>query len=216
MHAQGSGPHRETSMKLPCLLALLSIALSCGAETMTFDTDATGQPPAGWSCGATGNGTPKWSVEADSGLGRRVLKQSGRAPFSWCVKDDIALADGWVEVRFKPLAGREDRAGGLIWRWKDGDNYCVARANALENNVSLYHTTAGARRTIVYKDAPVAANTWHTLRVDFRGVHIRVALDGKAYIELDDTHIEGSGKAGVWTKADSVTLFDAFACGSGP
>lgn len=57
---------------------------------------------------------------------------------------------------------------------------------------------------------------WHTLRVDFEGAHIRVALDGKTTIDLDDTHIQGSGKAGVWTKADSVTLFDAFAYGGGP
>ena len=78
------------------------------------------------------------------------------------------------------------------------------------------NTTAGSRRTIQYKDAPVAGNAWHTLRVDFKGSSIRVALDGKVYIDLTDTHITGPGKAGVWTKADSVTLFDAFAYGSGP
>jgi len=194
-------------------IALLSCAISAGAEPMNFDATPIGQPPTGWICGATGKGAPKWTIESDRDLGHSVLKQSGRAPFPWCVKDDIALADGWVEVRFRPVSGREDQAGGVVWRWKDGDNYYVARANALENNVSLYHTTAGSRRTIEYKDAPVAGNVWHTLRVDFKGAHIRVALDGKAYIELDDTHIQGAGKAGVWTKADSVTLFDAFAFG---
>jgi len=54
---------------------------------------------------------------------------------------------------------------------------------------------------------------WHTLRVDFKDTAIRVSLDGKAYIDLKDNHIQGSGKAGVWTKADSVTLFDAFTYG---
>ena len=62
------------------------------------------------------------------------------ATFPWCVKKDVSIADGYVEVKFKPLAGREDQAGGLVWRWKDGDNYYVARANALEGNVSLYYT----------------------------------------------------------------------------
>ena len=184
------------------------------AEPITFDRDAPGQPPIGWTCGATGKGTPQWTVEAEPGGTRRVLKQSGRAAFPWCVKNDIALADGWVEVRFRPLSGREDQAGGVVWRWKDGDNYYVARANALENNVSLYHTTAGSRATIQYRDAPVAKNAWHTLRVDFKGAAIRVSLDGAAYIDVQDTHIQGAGKAGVWTKADSVTLFDAFAYGN--
>jgi hypothetical protein len=202
-------------MTRPLLIVSLLASAGCVmAEPVTFDRDALGQPPAGWICGSTGGGSPKWTVETEPGGTRRVLKQSGRAPFPWCVKDDITLADGWVEVRFRPLSGREDQAGGVVWRWKDGDNYYVARANALENNVSLYHTSAGSRRTIQYRDAPVAKDTWHTLRVDFKGAAIRVSLDGKAYIDVQDTHIRGAGKAGVWTKADSVTLFDAFGYGS--
>ena len=111
------------------------------------------------------------------------------------------------------MEGREDRAGGVVWRFKDGDNYYVARANALENNVSLYHTTHGSRHTIKYVDAPVAAKQWHTLRVEFAGNHIKVILDGKQYIEEEDDHIAGAGAVGVWTKADSVTAFDDFAWG---
>ena len=90
------------------------------------------------------------------------------------MKQGTALADGVVEVKFKPLTGREDQAGGVVWRWKDGDNYYVARANALENNVSLYYTERGSRRTIKYVDAPVPGNAWHTLRVEFKGTRIRV------------------------------------------
>jgi hypothetical protein len=116
-------------------------------------------------------------------------------------------------VRFKPISGREDQAGGLMWRWKDGDHYYVARANALENNVSLYYTEKGSRHTLKYIDAPVPGNVWHRLRVEFDGTKIKVILDGKAYIELDDTHIKGSGAVGVWTKADSVTAFDDFSYG---
>ncbi|MCY1335073.1 hypothetical protein D9M69_208470 [compost metagenome] len=130
------------------------------------------------------------------------------------MKQDVSLADGFVEVRFKPVAGREDQAGGVIWRWKDGNNYYVARANALEGNVSLYYTTGGRRHTIRYRDAPVAPGIWHLLRVEFTGSRIRVALDGKRYIDVVDDHITGAGAVGVWTKADSVTLFDAFSFGN--
>ncbi len=77
--------------------------------------------------------------------------------------------------------------------------------------MSLYHTTNGSRQTIAYQDAPVAPNVWHTLRVDFTGTAVHVSLDGKTYISTQDSHIAGAGKAGVWTKADSVTLFDGFA-----
>lgn len=182
------------------------------AATISFDLEPTGTTPKGWLAGTTGSGSPKWTVEADPTAPSKpnVLKQSGSGTFPWCIVKQSVLADGSVEVRFKPLSGREDQAGGVVWRWKDGNNYYVARANALEDNVSLYYTQNGSRRTIKYVDAPVARAQWHTLRVEFAGKRIRVLLDGKAYIELDDDHITGPGSVGVWTKADSVTLFDDF------
>ena len=189
-----------------------AFAMSAHAGTFGFDEDATGAAPKGWTCGATGAGTARWIVEADPSAPSppNVLRQSGSADFPWCARKDIAMADGFVEVRFKALAGREDQAGGLVWRWQDGNNYYVARANALENNVSLYYTVNGSRKTLKYVDAPVPANQWHTLRVAFQGKRIQVTFNGKTYIELDDDHIKAGGAVGVWTKADSVTSFDDF------
>jgi hypothetical protein len=189
---------------------------SAAAQTAGFDNDSTGALPAGWRAGVTGPGVPKWTVEADTSAPSKpnVLKQSGSGTFPWCVRPDVSFADGWVEVKFKPLSGREDQAGGVVWRWKDGDNYYVARANALENNVSLYYTANGRRNTLKYVDAPVPGNAWHTLRVEFSGKKIRVIYDGKATIEMEDAHVGGAGAVGVWTKADSVTLFDDFGFGA--
>jgi hypothetical protein len=204
-------------MNAPVLTALvLAASLPAAAETISFDQDPVGSLPAGWVAGVTGGGTPKWAIEADATApsAPNVLKQSGSGTFPWCVKKGVSLTDGTVEVKFKPISGREDAAGGLVWRWKDGDNYYVARANALEDNVSLYYTQNGRRNTIKYVNAPVAKNQWHSLRVEFSGKRIRVALDGKVYIDLDDDHIAGPGAAGVWTKADSVTSFDDFSYAS--
>jgi len=182
------------------------------AETINFDQDTVGSLPAGWKAGITGRGSPKWTVERDDTAPSppNVLKQSGSATFPWCIKSDTSIENGSVEVKFKPISGSEDAAGGVVWRWKDGDNYYIARANALENNVSLYHTTSGRRITIKYVDAPVAKNQWHTLKVEFAGKSIRVAFDGKVYITQEDDHIAGAGAVGLWTKADSVTAFDDF------
>ena len=194
---------------------LVLMAMPAMGETIMFTHDKQGALPAGWAAGVTGHGTPKWTVEADPAVpGSNVLKQSGSGDFPWCVKQGTSIADGFVEVKFKPVAGREDQAGGVVWRWNDGDTYYVARANALENNVSLYYTTGGRRHTIRYQEAPVAARVWHTLRVEFAGNHIQVSLDGKRYIDETDEHITGAGAVGVWTKADSVTLFDAFTYGT--
>jgi hypothetical protein len=203
----------------PVLVFLGVVAMNATAvETVNFDSTEPGALPAGWLAGVTGKGSPKWSVEREASAPSKpnVLKQSGSGTFPWCVRKDAALADGFAEVKFKPVAGREDQAGGLVWRWKDRDNYYVARANALEDNVSLYYTEGGSRKTIKYVDAPVARDAWHTLRVEFSGKRIKVILDGVARIELEDAHISGAGAVGVWTKADSVTLFDDFAYGKAP
>ena len=198
----------------------LSTAIASGtavADTLGFDMDAPGKPPAGWKAGVTGRGAPVWEVRQDQSAPSKphVLQQSGSGTFPWIVLPSISIENGQVEVKFKALAGKQDQAGGLVWRWKDGDNYYVARANALENNVALYYTQNGRRNTLKYVDAPVPAKTWHTLRVEFSGTHIRVALNGKVYIELDDDRIKGAGAAGLWTKADSVTAFDDFTYGPG-
>jgi hypothetical protein len=205
-------------MKTAAYIMVISMTTTIAlAETENFDDVKPGTLPAGWVAGVTGSGEPRWAVEADPTSPSRpnVLKQGGKGTFPWCVKQGASLADGYVEVKFKPLTGRQDQAGGLVWRWKDRDNYYVTRANALENNVSLYYTQNGRRITLKYVDAPVPRDTWHTLRVEFSGRKIRVIFDGKPTIEMEDGHITGSGAVGVWTKADSVTLFDDFSYGAG-
>jgi hypothetical protein len=207
-------------MRQACIVAVvMGLNTMASAASIQFDDDKPGAPPAGWESGVTGSGSAVWLVEADASAPSppNVLKQSGRGTFPWCVRSDSNIGDGYVEVRFKPIAGKEDAAGGVVWRWKNGNNYYVARANALENNVSLYYTERGRRNTVKYVNAPVAKDRWHTLRVDFQGARIRVALDGKTYIELTDQHIAGAGRVGLWTKADSVTAFDDFSyASSGP
>src|SRR5947208_9205154 len=109
-----------------------------------------------------------------------------------------------------PVSGKEEHAGVIIWRAKDSDNYYIARANALEDNVCIYHTIKGKRTEKKRANVKVASGQWHTLRVEFEGSHFKVALDGKLALEWDDDTFKDAGKVGVWTKADSVTLFDDF------
>lgn len=192
---------------------LLASAALAGTEN--FDATKPGELPGGWRGGVTGNGHPKWEVVQDSSAPSKpnVLKQSGEGTYPWCVNTNTSVTDGFVEVKFKPLSGKEDQAGGLIWRWQDGDNYYIARANALEDNVTIYHTIKGKRTEKKRVAAKVASNQWHSLRVDFKGRHFTVTFDGSKALQWEDETFKQAGAVGVWTKADSVTLFDDFACG---
>ncbi|HLX63413.1 MAG TPA: family 16 glycoside hydrolase [Planctomycetota bacterium] len=190
----------------------LIACLTIRAESVNFDDTKAGELPKGWVAGVTGDGKTKWTVEADASAPSKpnVLKQSGEGKYPYCVKKDVSIKDGFVETKFKPVSGKEDQAGGLIWRFKDGDNYYIARANALEDNVTIYHTVAGKRVAFKNVETKVSSGEWHTLRVDFKAAHFTVSFDGKAVIEADDSTFSDSGAVGVWTKADSVTLFDDF------
>lgn len=193
-------------------LVFPNMALS---ETVNFDNAEVGKPPIGWTATQTGRGNAKWTVVKDDTAPSKpnVLKQSGQATYPVCIKNDSSLKDGFVEVKFKPISGKEDQAGGVIWRAKDADNYYVARANALEDNVTIYHTVKGRRTEKKRTEVKVASNEWHVLRVDFKDNHFMVTLDGRKAIEWDDDTFKDAGKVGVWTKADSVTLFDDFSYG---
>jgi hypothetical protein len=188
------------------------VLLAAAAETVNFDKAEAGKPPAGWTATQTGSGQAKWAVVQDATAPSKpnVLRQSGEATYPVCLKDDSNLKDGFLEVKFKAISGREDQAAGLVWRARDANNYYVARANALENNVTIYHTINGRRTEKKRTSMKVPANQWQTLRVDVQGNHFTVSLNGQKALDWDDETFKDAGKVGLWTKADSVTLFDDF------
>ena len=186
------------------------------AETVNFDDLKSGAAPAGWTATQTGSGTAKWTIEKDESAPSKpnVLKQSVQATFPVCFKNDTNIKDGFVEVKFKPVAGKEDQAGGVIWRVQDANNYYISRANALEDNVTIYHTIDGKRVAFKNINTKVTSGIWHTLRVGFEGNKFTVMFDGTKVIEATDASFANAGKVGVWTKADSVTAFDDFSYAS--
>ena len=192
-------------MKWPGLLAAAA-ALAVAAVT-------SAQPSGGWLTGQTGRGTARWTRQGET------LTYEGGAAFGWAVREAASYRDGWVETRFKPMTGREDRAGGVVWRWRDADNYYVARANALEDNVVAYKVVRGRRTDLTPVGAapgtygvkvPVPTGAWHTLRVDFTGAQFEITYDGRHLFAVRDETFRDAGLVGIWSKADSVTEFTQF------
>jgi hypothetical protein len=202
---------------LTTLVAMAGLtAATASAGTANFDDAKASEVPIGWTATKTGQGEPKWTVVADNSAPSKqnVLKQSGEADYPVALKNDTSVKDGFVEVKFKPVSGKEDQAGGIIWRAKDADNYYIARANALEDNVRIYHFVNGKRTQFKGAGEEVASGQWHTLRVEFAGNKFTVLFNGKQLFEAEDDTFKDAGKVGVWTKADSVTLFDDFSYGA--
>jgi hypothetical protein len=151
----------------------------------------------------------QWGVEAvqEAPSGTRVLVQRAvQNAFNVIVAPPGPYTDVDISVRFKPMAGREDASGGIVFRFAEG-RYYVMRANALENNFRLYSYDHGRHELASASVQPPALGQWHTIRVVAVGDHIQGWLNGKLLLDYRDTRFR-SGRAGVWTKADSITAFD--------
>src|SRR5262249_12216624 len=219
--APDAGSDGEMKPLLHSLFAVAALVFAgrAGAEgkspiVFDFEGDPTGAPPAGFEFGRTGQGAPgHWVVQAEEGVpsGAHVLVQTDTDahdhPFPLAYAGP-ELADLRLSVRCRPVAGRVDQGCGLVFRLKDANNYYVARANALEDNVRLYHVVDGKRRQFAGWNGKVASGAWHELAIEAQGDHFQVFFDGARVIDAKDGTFAGAGKFGVWTKADSLIHFD--------
>jgi len=211
---------------VPVILVAAGVAgAAAGSEqAVDFQRDTVGEAPKGFSFAHTGPGSAvRWEirVDASSPSGDHVLVQASddatRGRFPLAIYEGAQLADGSVAVRFKTISGEVDQAAGVVWRYRDPDNYYIVRANALEGNVVLYKVEKGKRSDLkpigagwfAYGEkANVAKGRWQELRVEFAATRFRVFLDGKPLFEVEDDTFAQPGRVGLWTKADSVTAFD--------
>ena len=151
----------------------------------------------------------RWAVEEMAGApsGKRVLVQRAlENSFNVIVAPGGPYTDVDVSVRLKPISGREDASGGILFRFSNG-RYYVVRANALEDNFRLYYYDRGRRQLTTARVQPPALGQWHTIRVLAIGDHIQAYLNGQLLLDHRDSRFQ-SGQVGLWTKADSVTAFD--------
>jgi hypothetical protein len=203
------------------ILLLVGIARHAGADpparTWTFEGDALEAPPSGFTFARTDGGRMgRWLVRAmpDAPGGKNVVVQldddSTRDRYPVAVAAEPILRDLRLSVRCRPIAGKVDQACGLVFRYRDENNYYVTRVNALEGNVRLYYVQDGKREQFASWRGEVPHDSWGELRADARGDHLVVHWNGKQVIDARDSTFADAGKVGLWTKADSVTAFDDF------
>jgi len=200
-------------LSLIAVLTLISVPGNM-PRSFTFESDPVGAPPAHFEFARTGHGAAgKWTVEVERGGKNHVLLQSSADKtdyrFPVAVVKNESFRDVTLTVRARPLAGEIDQGFGVVWRYRNADNYYITRCNALEDNCTIYHVINGSRRPFQNHSVKVASNAWHTLKMEARGNHFVVWFDGAKVLDARDDTFQ-SGQVGLWTKADSVIEFDDF------
>jgi len=185
-------------------------------RVFSFNTNEVSKLPAGWRQEHTGAGEGSiWTVVADnsapSGNGA-VLAQTAEGPdalFNLCVVEDSRFKDLELQVAFKAVRGKNDQGGGVVWRFRDHDNYYIARMNPLEDNFRVYRVVAGKRKQLQSRDGlKVKAGEWHTIKIEMERDHIHCCFDGEKMLDVKDETFKDAGKIGLWTKSDAQTDFD--------
>ncbi len=179
-----------------------------------FDDNKVDEVPMGFQSALTGKGEQgRWVVKkiehapsADNVVVQTKLDDTDNR-FPLLILDGVSYKDFAAFVKFRAISGKTDQAGGLVFRYKDNNNYYVIRANALENNVRLYSVINGSRRQIAGKNIKVPSNEWHLLKVVCKADKIQCFFNNTRVFEVSDDTFD-SGSVGLWTKADSYTYFD--------
>ena len=181
---------------------------------IAIDQMTLGSPPEEFTFARTGRGSEGvWTVVADptASAGRAIEQTSTDRTdyrFPLAIHERLSAANLNVELGFKAVAGKLDQAGGIVVRLQDADNYYVARANALEDNVRFYRVVHGRREQLDGADLKVAPNQWHTIGLRAEGDRFTISYDGKMLFSVTDKTFAEAGGVALWTKADSVTRFD--------
>jgi hypothetical protein len=203
-------------MRTVSLLISLSLFASTG-RIINFDNAPIGKAPPGWTFTTDRGGAPDWEVRRDQTAPTQpyVLAEISNERFDnrfpLAILDGMNLRDGDVSVRIKPIAGKEGQSAGLVWRYRDENNYYVVRANAVEKSVSVYKVENGKRiRLCPGVRHDISPNTWSILKVSAHGDRFQVYVDHRRILQGMDHTFTGAGKVGLWTMGDSVTYFDDF------
>ena len=188
------------------LIVLFAASTAVGAG-FDFDLTDDGAIPSGFT--VTGGA---WQVRSDDTppTTAKALVQTAKnegSDFNIIINDKMKLRDVEISVRFKSLSGQEDQGGGPVWRYRDFNNYYIARFNPLEDNFRVYKVADGRRKML--KSATIKATPgWHEIVITMFGNRIECFYDGQLQLTTDDDTFTEAGQIGLWTKADAVTAFD--------
>ena len=175
-------------------------------QAINFEAGDVGKLPADFTTALTGGGGPiSWVVREDAqapGGGPVLVQESSDDTsyrFPMCIYDKVRARDVAVEVKaYKVLSGKVDEAGGIVLRYNP-ENFYIARANVLEDNVDLFKTVKGKRSLVEEVPVKVSGGVWHTLRFEAKGPRLTIDFDGATMIETNDTTFSGPGQVGLWT-----------------
>ncbi len=179
--------------------------------TLTFDDDPIGVPPAGFFFATARQASPgTWEIKGTGN--RRHLSHSADPTvtlrgISLAGSTGDAPQDIKVSTRLRLTDG--DRAGGVIWRYRDANNFYFMAVFYAAHSSAIVRVTGGNRVNLArVADIDLDADAWHTMTIVHDGDDIRGAIDGIGILRARDRALKDGQRAGVWSAGNTTGWFD--------
>jgi hypothetical protein len=126
------------------------------------------------------------------------------------------FSNGTLSMRFKVLGGNLDQDVGLAFNIQPNGDFMALRSDTQENNLLLYQWVQGQAMPLKRVElVPTTLGDWHEQTLVISGSHLSGLLDGKVYLDATlDAPV--SGQVGLWTKSDTIVVFERFSVSSAP
>lgn|GEM_PF-2153265 len=188
-------------------------------QDWSFDTDAPGNPPAGFAVGNANGASGRWEVATDAkamsspNVLSRIPSDKAAAAPQVIFLDGIEAMNVDLTVRIKTASGGESQGGGAIFRAEDDRNYYVVWLSPQEKLVRIDRVVNGEVKHL--QDLSVESmepGQWHSLRLTIRGAEMEALYDNRQFISAREEAWEfgryKKGKVGLWASGPAVTYFD--------
>ena len=121
------------------------------------------------------------------------------------------FSNGEISMRFQMVDGALDSCAGILFNVKPNGDYLTVRFNGKEDNLVLWTFNKGTRKFVKKgsEDMPLNRKEWYAMKIAVQGTKLEGYLNGKKLLDYTLPELV-TGKVGVWSKTDSVSLFDEF------
>ena len=166
---------------------------------------------AGWS-GKTERASLETTAKNLFGAVNDTFVTNGTAPLAFPLAVHLNTKDftsGTIRVQFKLVGGATDRNAGIAFNLKPNGEYFYLRYNTRDGNLALWKFRNGDRERMLDGEAKVQLplDTWHQLEVTIAGQKISASVDNKTLTFAANLPEPVSGRVGLWTKRDAITVF---------
>ena len=184
----------------------------------TFDKDAVGDVPKGFSTLASGEASGgSWTIEAQPASPSSPHVVRGKSDCTTCI--ELLMAQGFqyeypdLVIRIRQEAGTAAGEVGVVFGFKDAGNYYATVVSLPRKTIEVVRVIEGKESVLGRATIKMKPVEWHTLRIQRNTIiskdFVETFFDGSLALSVEDQAL-GVGQVGLLVRGEISAQFDNF------